>query len=73
MDPHSLVPLLCLSDVLLQPAVLLLEGIQAASGLLPQRRHLEDQAAKGRAYFPNGLNLMVQKQSGDEGGGRVTV
>lgn len=73
MDPHILVPFLCQSDVLLQPAVLLLEGIQAAPGLLPQLRHLEDQAAKGHAYFPHGLNLKVQKQSGDEGGGRVAV
>lgn len=57
MDPHRLVPFLCLSDVFLQPAVLLLQGVQSAPGRLSQSRHLEDQAAKGHAYFPHGLNL----------------
>lgn len=57
MDPHRLVPLLRLPDVLLQAAVLLLQGVQAEPGRLPQRRHLEDQAAEGHTYFPHDLNL----------------
>lgn len=57
MQPHRLVSLLGLPDVLLQPAVLLLQGVQALPGCLPQSCHLADQTAEGHTHLPHGLHL----------------